>query len=79
MPVKELHTKLEEDNKHDEHAVAVILDSHIQFATYPVQLFQQCKRRPYETPLYLCGLPCSPHGHIYEATRHVLETQHLLV
>ena len=23
-----LHTKLEEDNKHDEHAVAVILDSH---------------------------------------------------
>ena len=30
MPVisEELHTKLEEDNKHNEHAVAVIWDSH---------------------------------------------------
>ena len=25
---EELHTKLEEDNRHDEHAVAVILDGH---------------------------------------------------
>ena len=40
----------------------------IQLATYPIQLFQQCKRRAYETPLYLCGhvecLLCLPHGHI---------------
>ena len=76
-------TKLEEDNKHDEHTVAVILDSHIQLATYPVQLLQQCKTSTYETPLYLCDhvecLPCPPHSYIYVATRRVLETQHLLM
>ena len=60
MPVISKETKLEEDNKHDEHAVAVILDSHIQLATYPVQLLQQCKTSAYER-----------HHHIYVATWNV--------
>ena len=76
-------TKLEEDNKHDEHAVAVILDSHTVGHLPHTIVFQQCKKRAYEMPLYLCGhmecLPCPPHSHIYVATRHVLETQCLLV
>ena len=65
---EELHTKLETDNEHDEHAVAVILHSHTVghlhhttslvswfFLRLPPQLealFQQCKTSAYE---YLCG------------------------
>ena len=73
MPVigKELHTKLEKDNEHDEHAVAVTLDGrtvgHLPctiylvlwfFLTLPPRLealFQQCKTSAYESPLHLCG------------------------
>ena len=40
----------------------------IQLATYPVQLFQQCKTSTYKAPSYMCGhmecLPCPPHSHI---------------
>ena len=66
-----LHTQLEENNKHNEYTVVVILDGrtvgHLPgtvslvswfFLRLPPRLealFQQCKTSAYELPLHLCG------------------------